>query len=129
MCLGLSLLLTACGHHDQPQVQSADERLRDALTGTWKQDNNIDGLMRLESNGTSFEQWNTTNRPMQVWAYEGTWTATGDVFIGMTSKSQSWGTTNRGPEGTTNRFRIITISEQHLVLADDGQTNSFTREQ
>ncbi len=124
---GLSLLLTACGHQDQAQVQPPDEKLRNALTGTWTHGNDGSGMLTLDSNGTFTAQWNTTNRPMKVWAYEGTWTATGGVCMMTDTSSQSWGTTNRAPEGRTDRYRIITVDGEHLVWEDAGQTISLTR--
>ena len=126
--VGLSLFLTGCGRHDQPQVQSPDAKLRNALIGTWTPNSHLTGLMRVESNGTFFAQWNTTNRPMKVWSFEGTWTATGDVYIATITKSRFWGTTNLEIDGTTDRLRIISLNEKHLVWEIGGHTNSFTRE-
>ena len=124
---GLSLLLTACGHRDQPHVQVPDEKLRNALIGTWTHGNDESGMLRLDSNGTYSAQWNPTNRPLKVWAYEGTWSATGGVCMFTDTKSQSWGTTNRTPEGRMDRMRIIKVDEEHLVWESNGQTISLTR--
>ena len=125
---GLSLLLTSCGHHEQPQGSSADAKIRNALMGTWTHDDTGLGSIRLDSNGTFFAQWNTSNRPMKVWVYEGTWAVTGDIYTAKTTKVQSWGTTNRLPEGRTDRYRIMTVDEEHLVWEADGQTVSLKRE-
>jgi hypothetical protein len=88
---GLTLLLAACGHRDQPPKPSADGKLREALTGTWTKEDPSLGYVSLASNGTFSGQWNTTNKQMKVWAYEGTWTATGGVCVSTTTRTRSWG--------------------------------------
>src|SRR5436305_15301726 len=120
--LGLGLLLAACGHHDAPREPSADEKLRNALTGTWTKEDPSLGSLSLASNGTFSAQWNTTNKPSKVWALEGTWTATGGVCVTTTTRTRSWGTTNRVAEGKKDRCRIVTVDERHLVWEVDGQT-------
>ena len=123
----LSLFFTGCGHHDQSQVMSADAKLRDALTGTWTKDDPSLGSVSLASNGTFIAQWNTSNSPMKVWAFEGTWAAKGGLCVSTTTKTRSWGTTNRVAEGRTDRYRIIRVDEEHLVWECDGQTISLIR--
>ncbi len=63
---GLSLLLTACGQKAQSHAQAPDEKLRNALAGTWTHGNDGSGMLTLNSNGTFIAQWNTTNTPMKV---------------------------------------------------------------
>jgi len=127
--VALSLLLTACGHHDQPKEPSADEKLRNALVGTWTRNNDGSGYTSLAADGTFSAQFNTTNtQHMKVWAYAGTWTAAGGFCIVTLTNSRAWGTTNREAEGNTDRLRIITIDQNHLVWEADGETNSLVRE-
>jgi len=65
---------------------------------------------------------------MKVWAYAVTWTAAGGFCIVTLTNSRAWGTTNREAEGNTDRLRIITIDQNHLVWEADGETNSLVRE-
>ena len=86
------------------------------------------GYVSLASNGTIFAQWHTTNGPMMVWTFEGIWRVKGGVCVSTTTKTLSWGMTNRMAEGRTDRYRIITVDEKHLVWECDGQTISLIRE-
>jgi len=119
---GLSMLLTGCG-------PSADPKLRDALTGTWTKEDPSLGYLTIASNGTLVGEWHTTNGPMAVWTFEGTWRAKGGVFVSTMTKTRSWGTTNPMsiPEGGAERYRIIKVEEERLVWEKDGQTTSLMR--
>ena len=123
LLLTLALVLVGCSHPREPQVPTADERLRHTLTGTWT---NNSGIMVLELDGSFWAHYETRMHPLHVWGYEGSWTATNHVLVFTCTNSRSWGTPYRGPTGT-DILPIVSLDDQTLRLAGPYQTNSYTR--
>jgi hypothetical protein len=96
------------------------------LVGRWT-GGDEGGLLRLEPDGTFWAQWNTTSSPVRVWAFEGTWGVTGGACILTNARTQSWGTTNRVPDGRVDRIVIVKLDDQQLIWGTPSRTNTLTR--
>ncbi|PWU10501.1 MAG: hypothetical protein C5B50_25420 [Verrucomicrobia bacterium] len=122
--VALVLVLTACHRRNEPQVSTRDAELRKVLIGTWGQEGR--GATTIFADGSFSGCWSNSNGT-KIWALDGTWTITDDVYVATITNSQSWGTTNRVSEGRVDRLRIIRLTSEQFVHESDGQTNSLIR--
>jgi hypothetical protein len=122
----LALLLAGCSQRDKSSASSADAKLRVALVGTWVREGN--GMLALAPDGSFSSRWtNTHSNPVWIWAYDGTWAVTNGTCLTTLTKSQSWGTTNREREGSTEAWRMLRVGNDELVWECNGQTNKLLR--
>jgi hypothetical protein len=116
----LSLLVTACDRRDA--------ELQHRLVGAWAR---IDcGVMTLTADGNSHAKWtNFLAKPVTDWAYDGTWGVKGGIVISVITNATAHNTTNLVAVGSVERWSIVRLESNQLVLEADGHTNSFERRQ
>jgi hypothetical protein len=121
------IFIGGCSRSSSP-MNAADLKLKNALIGTWVRQTDVQsGMVILSPDGTIKSGWtNGASHPVHSWQYEGYWTVTGGVCFVTRTKSESVGTTNKGPLGIES-WKIVSVDAESLVSEIDGHTNSLIR--
>lgn len=117
------LLLIGCNDRESS--------FRNRLVGTWAYRNKNYkkySVVTFFSDGRVNSKWTlVSSNDTKEWSYQGTWKVRDGILIFTVTNGSAKNSTNLAAIGTVERYNIIKLDRDQLVIVDGQQTNVFDR--